>query len=58
MSLGEMVGQGEVGWYTQRVKMAWPCLGLALKSLRGERCVFSGAGVFEVKVQDNSGKVA
>ena len=25
------VGQGEVGWYTQRVKTAWLCLGLAAK---------------------------
>ena len=31
LSLGEMVEQGEVGWYTQRVKMAWPYLGLAAK---------------------------
>jgi len=25
----ESAGQGEVGWYTQRVKTTWPCLGLA-----------------------------
>jgi len=31
MSLGEMVGQGEVGWYTQRMKIGWPCLGFAAK---------------------------
>ena len=31
MSLGKMVGQGEVGWYTQEVKITWPCLGLAEK---------------------------
>ena len=30
-SLGKMVGQGEVGWYTQRVKITWPCLGLPAK---------------------------
>jgi len=23
----ERVGQGEVGWYTQGVKTAWPCMG-------------------------------
>ena len=39
MSLGDWfcvsrnvrVGQGEVGWYNQRMKTEWPCLGLAVK---------------------------
>jgi len=29
----ERVGQGEVGWYTHRVKTAWPCMGWLWKSL-------------------------
>ena len=32
----EMVGQEEVGLYTQRVKIAWPCLGFGVKILQQE----------------------
>ena len=33
-------GQGEVGWYTQRVKTAWPCMGLLWKSLSNRSTLF------------------
>ena len=29
--LAERAGQGEVGWFTDRVQTAWLCLGLALE---------------------------
>jgi len=32
-AVAERVGQGEVGWYTQRVKTAWPCMGWLRKYL-------------------------